>query len=122
MFYLAVSGPSWDTQDPLSWLAGFSLVVAGRLSCPNPCGILVPWSGAEPQSPALEGGFLATEPPGKFLSVFLECGQCEFPQACKLYHLFQNIVLMQFSPQNVRIFFLFRPWDFYKQDAYTDLM
>ena len=37
------------------------------LSCPVAWGILVPWPGAEPISPALEGGFLTTGPPGKSL-------------------------------------------------------
>ena len=31
----------------------------------QPCGIIVPWSGMEPVSPALQGGFLITGPPGK---------------------------------------------------------
>ena len=46
---------------------GFSLVAAHRLSCPTVCGILVPWPGIEPTSPALEGRFLTTGPPGKSL-------------------------------------------------------
>ena len=44
-----------------------SLVVARGLSCPEACGILVPWPGIEPTSPALEGGFLTTGPSGKSL-------------------------------------------------------
>lgn len=42
-------------------------VIAGahRLSYPVVCGIFVPWSGIKPESPELEGGFLATGPPGK---------------------------------------------------------
>ena len=51
--------------DPLLWHKGFSLVVALGLSCPVACGILVPQPGIEPESPALEGGFLTTRPPGK---------------------------------------------------------
>ena len=39
-------------------------VVALRLSCSAACGILVPWSGIEPTSPALQGRFLTTGPPG----------------------------------------------------------
>ena len=31
------------------------------------CGVLVPWPGIEPVSPALQGGFLTTGPPGKSL-------------------------------------------------------
>ena len=30
------------------------------------CGILVPGPGIKPMSPALQGGFLTTGPPGKF--------------------------------------------------------
>ena len=49
------------------WHVG-SLGRTHRLSCPSACGILVPRSGMEPQSPALEGRFLITGPPGKSLS------------------------------------------------------
>ena len=35
------------------------------LSCPAACGILAPWPGIEPGSPALQGRFLTTGPPGK---------------------------------------------------------
>ena len=41
------------------------LDLAHGLSCPVACGILVPRSVIEPASPALEGGFLTTGPPGK---------------------------------------------------------
>ena len=41
------------------------LVVAHRLSCPVACGILVPQPGIKPMSPALQGRFLTTGPPGK---------------------------------------------------------
>ena len=39
--------------------------MACGLSCPAACGILVPRPGMEPASPALEGGFFTTGPPGK---------------------------------------------------------
>ena len=42
-----------------------SVVVACVLSCPAACGILVPQPGIKPASPALEGGYLTTGPPGK---------------------------------------------------------
>ena len=42
-----------------------SVAVARRLSCLTARGILVPRPGIEPVSPALEGGFLTTGPPGK---------------------------------------------------------
>ena len=44
------------------WCAGSK---ARGLNCPTECGILVPQPGIEPMSPALEGGFLTTGPPGK---------------------------------------------------------
>ena len=40
-----------------------SVVEAHRLSCPTACGDLS--SLTKPRSPALEGGFLTTKPPGK---------------------------------------------------------
>ena len=40
-------------------------VVACGLSCPAACRILVPGPGLKPVSPALEGGFFTTGPPGK---------------------------------------------------------
>ena len=42
-----------------------SVVVVHGLSCPATAGIIVPRPGIEPESPALEGGFLTTGPPGK---------------------------------------------------------
>ena len=46
-----------------------SLAVAYGLSRPAARGILVPPLGTKPVSPALEGGLLATGPPGKSLEV-----------------------------------------------------
>ena len=43
------------------------LVVARKFGCSTACGILVPQPGIKPMSPALEGQFLATGPPGKSL-------------------------------------------------------
>ena len=40
-----------------------SLALAYGFSCPVACGIFVPGPGIKPTSPALEGGFLTTEPP-----------------------------------------------------------
>ena len=42
-----------------------SVGAARRLSYPAACGIVVPPPGIEPMSPALEGRFLTTGPPGK---------------------------------------------------------
>ena len=61
---LAVSGLSWGTQDLPLQLEVF-LGVAHGLNCSAACGILVPPPGIEPESPALQGGFLTTGPPGK---------------------------------------------------------
>ena len=46
-----------------------SLVSPQQLSCSWTCGILVPQAGIKPVSPALEGSFLPTRPPGKSLPV-----------------------------------------------------
>ena len=48
-----------------------SLIGVHRLSCPKLCGISIPQPGMEPTSPALEGGFSTTGPPGKSQSIFL---------------------------------------------------
>ena len=48
-----------------------SVVAAHGLSCTAACGILVPRPGIEPVSPALEGGFFTTAPPGKSQVVIL---------------------------------------------------
>ena len=42
-----------------------SVVVVLRLCCLEACGILVPHPWTKPKSPALQGGFLTTGPPGK---------------------------------------------------------
>ena len=42
-----------------------SIAAAYALSCPALCGILVPWAGIVPISPALEGKFLTSGPPRK---------------------------------------------------------
>ena len=52
-----------ETYSSLQCLA--SSVVVLELSCPMADGILVRWLGTEPMSPALEGEFLTTGPPGK---------------------------------------------------------
>ena len=55
------------------WGAG-SVSVARGLTCPATGGIslIVSQPGIEPSSPALEGGFLTTGPPGKSLWMFIE--------------------------------------------------
>ena len=44
-----------------------SAVVADRLTCFETCGIFPDLPRLEPKSPALQGGFLTTEPPEKSL-------------------------------------------------------
>ena len=68
--YLALLGLSWIVQD-LSFHHIESLVVACRLSCSTAYRILTPQKRIGPMSPALQGGFLATGPPGKFVLVSL---------------------------------------------------
>ena len=50
-----------------------SLAVACRLGCPVACGILVPWPGIKPTSPALEGRFLITGHRGSPSLFFYVC-------------------------------------------------
>ena len=44
-----------------------SVVVVLELSCPRACGISAPRTGIKLESPALQGRFLTTGPPGKSL-------------------------------------------------------
>ena len=55
-------------QGTFSVVGGLLSALACGLSCPQGCGVLVPQPGVEPGSPALEGRFLATEPPEKSLT------------------------------------------------------
>ena len=68
------TGPSLHHSDPslghrLSSCDGGSAVAVHGLSCPAACGILVPWSGIELTSSALQGGSLTTGPSGKSLQL-----------------------------------------------------
>ena len=56
-----------------------SVVMVGGLSGPMACGILVPRPEIELESPALEGKFFTTGPPGKSPNAFSKLnyfGQC----------------------------------------------
>ena len=66
-----------------------SLIMALRLHSSEACGILVPHPGIQPTSPALEGRFLTTGPPGKspdncfnilayFITIFFLYGTLDF--------------------------------------------
>ena len=77
LLFFAVLGLSCSMQYLLLQHRGFSLVESHGLSCPTACGILAPQPGIKPMSPALEGGFLTSGPPGKSLLIaFLKppCG------------------------------------------------
>ena len=65
--FLAASGLSCGMWDLLLQRTGSVVAVLGP-SCPTVYGILVPQPGLEPVSPALEGGFSTTGPPGKSLN------------------------------------------------------
>ena len=58
---------------PLLWCAALELmgseVVACQLSCSAACEILITLLGIEPLSPAWQGEFLTTRPPGKFYEI-----------------------------------------------------
>ena len=59
----------WPAAWFFFWLCYVS-IVALRLNCPVACGLLVPRQGMEPVSPALEGRFLTTGPPGEVPMAF----------------------------------------------------
>ena len=79
---VAALGLSCSTQDlccikrDLSLQYTSSLVVVCGLSSSMACGILVPRPGIKPTSPALQGGFLTSGPPGKALCVVLSHCAC----------------------------------------------
>ena len=87
-----------------------SVVVVHWLNCPVACGILVPRPGIEPTSPALEGGFFTTGPPGKSqFPVFephllLSLPLCVFP--CKTGFLLPGEGLQQFPFFSNHVFLL----------------
>ena len=62
IFHCGVQAPRYGTQG--------SLVAVRGLSSPAACGILIPQPGIEFMSPALEGRFLNTAPPGKSLTPY----------------------------------------------------
>ena len=67
-------------------LASCGNVEARRFICSGAYGISAPRPRMEPASPALQGGFLTTEPPGKsqeelFVVVVRECAKSQAFQA-----------------------------------------
>ena len=75
-----------------------SVVVARELSCPTACGILVPQAGMEPASPALEGRFLTTRPPGKSLLSCLYLNKL-------IYHIYDYYTKMHMHIFGKKVFF-----------------
>ena len=67
---------------------------AHGLSCPMAYGILVPRPEIEPTSPALEGRFSTTRPPGKSLLLNLDSAPVKVP----LLLLHEPLVLQLLSP------------------------
>ena len=67
--YLAALDLSWGMQDLSLPHAGWVVVGHGLIHFAIH-GILAPQPGIEPTFPALEGGFLATGPPGNSLGIF----------------------------------------------------
>ena len=70
--------------------------MAREHGCPKACGLLVPCPGIEPESPALEGGFLTTGSPGKSPMVVLEA-----PSYLRFHFLFIVGAAMTKIPQSV---------------------
>ena len=95
-----------------------SVVVAHGLSCPAACGILVPRPGIEPVSPAQEGRFSTTGPPGKSLAygfchglLVLNCNSLLFPNkpifAHKITFIFKfNIIILHITFLKTGVFYL----------------
>ena len=64
--YLFSFGNVFSTWDLSLWrTASLYFWCVGSTDAPGHVGILLPWPGIKPTSPALEGRFLTTGPPGK---------------------------------------------------------
>ena len=95
-FSLAALGPGWATWDLFTVAHGFCLEVC-RLSCPITCGIWVPLPGIKPMSPALQGRFLTTGPPGNSLtSLFRSVKMCTTRQVRLCSGKFMCITVNEF--------------------------
>ena len=66
-FYCVAAGRTFVVLCGIFPCCALTVVAGGRLSCSKACGVLVPRPGIKPVSPALEGRFLTTGPPGKSL-------------------------------------------------------
>ena len=84
-----------------------------QLSCPEACGILVPWSGIKPTFPALAGRFFTSGPPGKaskmvILKNFATCSSVGAvpetpPQPPAVWRLFSTTLTNQWE---TRLFYV----------------
>ena len=97
---LAASGLSWGMWDLCCIVWDCSLWCG--------CEILIPQPGMEPPSPALQGGFLTTGPPGKSHLYFISAGSQFVTVVTKLW--MQCMRLMNEMP---KILFLFSDIQFY---------
>ena len=70
------------------------LITVLRLSCSVACGILVPQPEIEPKFPTLEGAFLTTAPPGKFLDRWNLQGNIS-PKWSFLYSILRMLVILK---------------------------
>ena len=68
VFVLNAGSSLWHTCFS-SYSGWASLLMVGRLTCPTACENLVSQTRIKSESPALEGGFLTTEPPRKSLLI-----------------------------------------------------
>ena len=74
--YLFIFGSVFSTWDlSLQRTASLYFWCVGSTDAPGHVGILLPWPGVKPTSPALEGRFLTTGPPGKSRPLFLNRGE-----------------------------------------------
>ena len=93
--YLAVLGLGCGTQDLLwhmdtgSRSFGLSSCSIG-LGCSTTCGMLVPRPGIEPISPAVQGRFLTTGPPGKSPTVSVK-PPSSYPDSLPRLHLLVSL-------------------------------
>ena len=87
-FHLAVSGLSCSSRNLrcVLWDRSLQRTDPGcgeGCSCSPACGILEPWPGVEHESPALDGRFFTTGPPGKSLyTLFCQTKAEVFTSSC----------------------------------------
>ena len=89
-----------------------ALVEAGVFRCSVACGILVPRPGIKPASPALEGGFLTTGPPGKLLLLILDILNIVFPLCHSIFvpqcpQLKEIFIFFNLEEDNIFLFYNF---------------